>query len=166
LVSEKVKVTLEKIGMGILAIGIATPLIFILTIFVDPSIFERYWVVVVGVGIGVGVLGCFIWGVASALKATPPKELVKRIVDYAVPILESKGKVSFHDIATHLGVDVSDVDDCIHRMIIEGSFEGYFENVTTPSGWLVKVARLCKYCGTEVQPGARKCPNCGAVIKK
>jgi hypothetical protein len=130
---------------------------------------KYYWTLAVPAGIGCVFLGMIVLMFASKLKPKFPKRQVEKIASYATPILESKGKVSLHDIAANTGMDVSEV-----KKYLEGTgscfgmiHDGYFENARLEGGWLVKVAPvLCQYCGMEVPSGAKKCPHCGAAVKK
>ncbi len=163
MVSEKVKDTLHKIGGAIFIISMAMPVIMILfTIFGWNDIFEKYFGTFIAVIIGCGVLGGTVLVFSASLKVTLPKKLAKRIADYATPVLKSKGEVSLRDIATNLRVDVPDVKRCIEGMIREG----YFEDAALGNGSLVRTLISCPYCKTEISRGQRKCPNCGAAIKK
>jgi hypothetical protein len=177
LVSVKTKSALEKLGFALFVIGLVIAVFLpLIPVFINaenpPSleeVFGKYWSLMVITGGGCIILGVSTLAFAYKLKPKFPRKLVKRIADYAIPILESKGKVSLRDIAANTGMDVSKVENYLRgafgcRGMIE---DGYFENARLEGGWLVKVAPvLCQYCGTEVQPGAKKCPHCGAIVKK
>lgn len=174
MVTERTKDALMKVGAAFFAIGLGAPLITVLIGmaigFVNTSwsakIFntlEENEDILIPTCAGLVFLGLVISILASKLEITFPKKLAKRIADYANPVLESKGKVSIREIAEHLGADPSDVESCAAGMIPRG----YFEDVKLKEGWLVKAAPLkCAYCGEEVPETAKKCPNCGAMIKK
>ena len=94
----------------------------------------------------------------------------KEIANFINPILKSKGKVSFLEIAKHIKLNTSMANwvDALKKSYLEPMIkEGYLEDVRIEEGWVVSVAPiLCSYCGAEIPSGAKKCPNCGAIIKK
>jgi len=167
LVSVKTKSALEHLGLALFIIaGFLLGLSFI---FFIEDVADKYLILTFSAGMGCMFLGIIVQVFASKLKPKFPKRQVEKIASYATPILESKGKVSLHDIAANTGMDVSEV-----KKYLEGTgscfgmiHDGYFENARLEGGWLVKVAPvLCQYCGMEVPSGAKKCPHCGAAVKK
>lgn len=127
-------------------------------------------IIVLFVGLGIASGGVFIY---AATIDSEDNRLKKRIVGYALPVLKSKGEVSLHDIATNLGLELSDVKHRIagvneNNVVIPGLIEeGYFEDAYLKGGLLVKETPIpCPYCKTKISKNERKCPNCGAAIKK
>ncbi len=101
-------------------------------------------------------------GISTAVKIGT-KGIKEKIADFANSILKSKGKVSLREIANHVKMDADIVAKNYLEVMIK---EGYFEGARLESGWLVKDVVPCKYCGEPIRLTERKCPNCGAVIKK
>ncbi|MEM2874856.1 MAG: zinc ribbon domain-containing protein [Candidatus Hadarchaeales archaeon] len=168
--------------MAFFAIGLGLPIVTILVAvmvgFVDESIMlnimntmERNAGLLVPACGGLVLLGVVLMAATwSVLKPTFPRGLAKRIKDYAVPALESKGRVSLQEIAENVGADVPDVESCLRGGYgYQGMLSmGYFdEKVKLEGGWLAKSVPLkCPYCGIDLPEGAKKCPNCGAAVKK
>jgi len=100
---------------------------------------------------------------ATTAIAERKKTTDKQISDFVIPILKKKGEVSVHDIATHMGSDVASTKNYVARMVNDG----YFEDAYLKGGLLVKETPVsCEYCKAKISPSDKRCPNCGAVVKK
>jgi Holliday junction resolvasome RuvABC ATP-dependent DNA helicase subunit len=101
-------------------------------------------------------------GIGAAVRIAK-KGMKERIADFVNPILKSKGKVSLKEIASHVKMNASIVEKEYLKLMIQ---EGYFEDTRFESGWLVRDVAPCPYCSEPVKLTEKKCPNCGATIKK
>ena len=101
-------------------------------------------------------------GISTSIRMAN-KSIRKRIDDFVTPILKSKGKVSLKEIASHVKVDAKVVERDYLKPMVE---EGYFEEARYENGWLVKDSMPCPYCNEPVKLADKKCPNCGAAVKK
>jgi len=96
------------------------------------------------------------------------QSMKKGIADFANSVLNSKGKVSLRQIADYSKWNIESalglkaLEDTIKEMI--GA--GYFEDARFENGWLVRDVAPCPYCSEPVKITDKKCPNCGATIKR
>ncbi|MEW6592844.1 MAG: zinc ribbon domain-containing protein [Candidatus Hadarchaeota archaeon] len=169
MVSEKTKANIGGF-VGVVGILIITAIIFLFA-FGDlwPKIFAADRVslttegtlVVIFTAIGIMMASL---GLGTAVRIGK-KGMKEKIGDFANQALKSKGKVSLKDIASHvkMSANIKILEKEYLKPMIE---EGYFENARYENGWLVKDIIPCPYCNEPVQITAKKCPNCGATIKK
>ncbi len=95
------------------------------------------------------------------------KGIKKNISDFANPILKSKGKVSFIEISKGLEAKKFKLNNVMLKKYLDEMVEeGFFEDTRIDKGWLVRDVMPCPYCGKPVPSADKKCPNCGATIKK
>ena len=126
---------------------------------------------IAGIGVGIWILGIGIVMVTvggSLSKMGAKKGTKEKIANFANPILNSKGKVSLRQIADYTKWDI---ETAIERNALESVIKemigvGYFEGARFEGGWLIKDVSPCPYCSEPVRLTDKKCPNCGAVIKK
>ena len=124
-----------------------------------------------GIGItiwmfGIGIVMVTVGGSLSKMGAK--KGTKEKIANFANPILKSKGKVSLREIADHTKWDI---ETPLERNALESTIKemigvGYFEGARFEGGWLIKDVAPCPYCSEPVKLTDKKCPNCGATIKK
>ncbi|MEW6222836.1 MAG: hypothetical protein AB1476_05995 [Candidatus Hadarchaeota archaeon] len=105
-----------------------------------------------------------VLGIGTAVRIGR-KGMKEQISSFANQILKSKGKVSLREIANHvkMGANIKILETEYLKPMIE---EGYFEDVRYENGWLVRDVIPCPYCSEPVKLTNKKCPNCGATIKK
>ena len=137
---------------AVMAIALFGPF-FRFTLF---KIDEGLAIVFLAIGITMFVMG------VKVSSARGIKGIKTKIADFATPILKSKGKVSLQQIAT--GVKMDDV--FVQTYLPEMVKQGYFEDARFEDGWLVRDVIACPYCSEPVKLTDKKCPNCGATIKK
>ena len=116
--------------------------------------------------LGVGIVMVTVGGSLSKMGAK--KGTKEKIANFANPILNSKGKVSLRQIADYTKWDI---ETAIERNALESTIKemigaGYFEEARFENGWLIKDVIACPYCSEPVKLTDKKCPNCGATIKK
>ena len=90
------------------------------------------------------------------------------IAGFVDPILKSKGKVSLRQIADY---SKWNIENALRLKALESTIKemigaGYFEDARFENGWLIKDVAPCPYCSEPVKLTDKKCPNCGATIKK
>jgi hypothetical protein len=160
LVSKKTKVKIAGfIGCLGFLISLCTPFVLLGLHFgqLKFTVAEEWVLFTLLIGIVMATSGIGYWyKVRIGIK--------ERIADFASPILKSRGKVSLREIATHLKMDADILaqEEYLEKMIKEG----YFEDTRLEGAWLVRDVIPCRYCGGQVRLTERKCPNCGASIKK
>lgn len=174
MVSKKTKANLGGI-VGVVGVILVVAII-LLVIFGDlwskiyvagsSSLTAEGYMVVIALAIGIAMA---VIGLSFAYRIGIV-EGKKEIADFINPILKSKGKVSFLEIAKHikLSTSIDNWADALKKNYLEPMIkEGYLENVRLEEGWVVSTAPiLCSYCGAEIPSGAKKCPHCGAAVKK
>ena len=96
------------------------------------------------------------------------KSMKEGIASFVNPILQSKGKVSLRQIAEYSKWNIESAMglNALESVIKEMIGAGYFEDARLEGGWLIKDVIACPYCSEPVKLTDKKCPNCGATIKK
>jgi hypothetical protein len=165
--SEKTKANVAGI-VGVVGVVIA---LIIVLLFLGGDLWSKMYaadgvslttegkLVVVALTIGIGMAAL---GIGAAVRIAK-KGTKEAIAAFVTPILKSKGKVSLKEIANHVRMDARIVEKEYLKLMIQ---EGYFEDARYENGWLTRDTIPCPYCNEPVQITAKKCPNCGATIKK
>lgn len=153
------KRTQRTVGTIVGIVGVAISVIVWPALFlIGPErlpINDVQWALIMTVGLMMIVLG---FGLRADVGMKIKRE---KVADFVTPILQSKGKVSLHEIATQLKMSPVEVTFHVQKMIEEG----YFEGTRLDGAWLVREFIPCPYCGSQVRLTERKCPNCGAAVK-
>lgn len=168
LVSEKTKANIAGV-VGVVGVVIA---LIIVLLFAFGNLWSRMFaadrvtftsegnLVVIALAIGISMAAV---GISTAVRIAK-KGIKERIADFANPVLKSKGKVSLREIAAHLKIDAAIIarEKYLENMVQEG----YFEDTRLEGAWLIRDTFPCQYCKEPVRLTDKKCPNCGATVKK